>query len=62
MINILSTIRTAPDLCKNVLSQYDLVAMVNHMQFIRSLMSIHTHTHTHTYVLQYRDAGRAKEI
>ena len=67
VIDVQSTLPTAPDLCKNVSltvlfgssgnsytlsSQSDMCACVY----------IYTHTHTHTYSSHYRDAGGAEEI
>jgi hypothetical protein len=43
-INIQSTLRTAPDLCKNVLLQCYLVATVIHIQSLRSQICVYIHT------------------
>jgi len=44
LINIQSTIRTAPDLCKNVSLQCYLVATVNRTKSVRSQMCVCVHT------------------
>jgi len=59
MINIQSTLRTAPICVRKYVSlHYYLVATVNHIQ------SVHSQTCVHIYTCssQCRDAGRAKEI
>jgi len=58
VINIQSTLRTAPDLCKNVSLKCYLVATVIHVQSVR----IQTCVLIHTCSSEYRDAGRANEI
>jgi len=58
MINIRSTLRTPPDLCKNVSISVLFVTTVIHIQSLRSQICVHIYT----YSSQYRDAGRAKEI
>ena len=51
MINIQSTLRTAPDLCKNVSLQCYLVATVLHIQSVCSQICVYIHT----YCSQYED-------
>jgi len=58
MINIQSTLPTAPDLCKNVPLQGYLVATV----FIYSLHTAVRYVYIYTYNSQYGDAGQVKEI
>ena len=53
-INIQSTLRTSPDLCKNVSLQCYLVATVINIQSLLSQVCVCSS--------QYRDAGLAKEI
>jgi hypothetical protein len=59
MLNIQSTLRTAPDLCKNVSLLYYSVAKVIHTYSVRNQLCV---AYIYTYSLQYRDDGRAKEI
>jgi hypothetical protein len=58
MIHILSTLRTAPCLCKIASLTVLLVVTVIHIQSLCS----HIRVYTHTYSSQFREAGRAKEI
>jgi hypothetical protein len=63
-----STLRTAPDLCKNV-SLAVLISCngnshtVSDQSYMYVYMYIHTYMHTHTYThsSQYMDPGRAEE-
>ena len=68
MINIQSTLCTAPNLCKNVSLTNYLVAPVIHIQSLQSQMCRCAYacmcvcTYIHTYSSQFRDAGWAKYI
>ena len=60
MINIQSTLPTAPDLCKivSVGVSYYLVTTVTYIQSVRS----HICVYIHTYSSQYKEGSGAKEI
>jgi len=64
MINIQSTLRTAPDLCKYVSLHCYLVATVIHTVCTQSGMCVCVCVciQIHIYNLQYGDANRVKEI
>ena len=57
MVNIQSTLRNPPGLCKNVTPVCYLVAAVIRIQSLHSQMCVYGHI-----FLQYREAGRTKEI
>ena len=71
MINNQSTLRTAPDWCKNVSLQYYLVIHIQSLgnQIVCVCVCVYMCVHTHIYIYVYahilhnieRDAGRAKE-
>ena len=77
MINLESTLRTAPDLRENVplavlygingnsytfYTQSDMCVCVCVCVCVCACVCVYTHTHTHTHSSQYRDAGRGKDI
>jgi hypothetical protein len=57
-INIQSSLRIAPHLCKRVSLQCYLVVTLMRIQSIRSQVCVHTYICSS----QYGDAGRAKEV
>jgi hypothetical protein len=62
VINIQSTLRTAPDLCKSVPLAAIFGTNSNHIQSLRSQMCVCVYRHTHTYSSQYGDSGRKMEV
>jgi len=71
MINVQSTLRTVPDLRKNVShavvlgsdgNSYTICTQTGVCVCIYIYIYIYIYIHTHTYSSQYGDAGRAKEI
>ena len=61
MINIQSTLRTAPDLCKMFHCCVKSVATVIHTQSVRCQMCIYVYTHSHILHNTDRAVGRAKQ-
>jgi hypothetical protein len=53
MINIQSTLRTAPDVCKNV--SLAVIIQIIHIQSVRSLICAYIYIYTHIYIRVWYD-------
>ena len=60
MKNIQSTLRTAPDLCKNI-SLCRLVETVIHIESVRSEICVYIYTHTHILRTIETPVGQKKQ-